>query len=77
MKKIEAHKLLYGAGGLMVLGFFIHLAVDYYKYITTLNSAPFWLWACVDAMLWLIPAALAVTAGYVAKKKLSKKENRS
>lgn len=75
MKKTEAGKLLYGAGGLMALGFLVHLAVDYYKYTTTINSAPFWLWVCVDAMIWLIPAAIAITAGYVAKKKLNKKEN--
>ena len=77
MKKIGAHKLLYGAGGMMVLGFLIHLAVDYHQYRSALNSAPFWLWICVDAIIWLIPAALAITAGYVAKKKLSKKENRT
>ena len=74
---MRGHKLLYGASALMVLGFFIHLAVDYYRYCHSFTSAPFWLWICVDAIIWLIPASLAITAGYVAKKKLSKKENRT
>ena len=73
---MKGHKLLYGASVLMVLGFFIHLAIDYYQYCHTLNSAPFWLWICVDAALWLLPALIAAVAGYVAKKKLTKKENR-
>lgn len=72
---MKGHKLLYGASVLMVLGFCIHLAIDYHQYCNTLNSAPFWLWICVDGALWLIPAAIAAVAGFVAKKKLTKKEN--
>ena len=75
MNKLPAHKLLYGASVLMVLGFFIHLAVDWYQYNTTLNSAPFWVWILVDALIWLLPALLAFLAGFISKKKLSKKEN--
>ena len=37
--------------------------------------APFWLWICVDALIWLLPALLAFLAGIISKKKLSKKEN--
>ena len=73
---MKGRKLLYGASIMMVLGFCIHLLVDYHKYSTTLNSAPFWLWITVDGLIWLIPAAVAAIAGYVAKKKLTKKENR-
>ena len=71
---MKGHKLLYGASVLMVLGFAINLIVDFQKYQTTFTSAPFWLWVAVDAMLWLIPAAIAAVAGYVAKKRLTKKE---
>ena len=71
---MKGHKLLYGASLLMVLGFCIHLLVDYHKYNTTLNSAPFWLWIVTDTLLWLLPAAVAAIAGFVAKKKLTKKE---
>ena len=75
MNKPPAYKLLYGASVIMVLGFFCHLAVDWRQYNTTLNSAPFWLWICVDALIWLLPALLAFLAGIISKKKLSKKEN--
>ena len=76
MKKVSTYKLLYGAAVLMVLGFCIHLAVDYCQYCSTLNSAPFSVWILVDSILWLIPAALAFTAGYIAKKrKLSKEKS--
>ena len=70
-------KLLYGASGLLLLGFCIQLILDYHKYKTTLNSAPFWIWILVDAVIWLIPALLAFTAGMVAKKKMSKQEKKN
>ena len=73
---MKGHKLLYGASALMVLGFFVHICIDYQQYKVSFTSAPFSLWICVDAMLWLIPALIAFAAGFVAKKKLSKKENR-
>ena len=72
---MKGHKLLYGASALMVLGFFIHLAIDYYQYLHSFTSAPFWVWILTDALIWLIPAAIAAVAGFVAKKKLTKKEN--
>jgi len=71
---MKGHRLLYGASVLMVLGFFVHVAVDWHQYNTTLNSAPFWLWIVTDALIWLLPAAVAAVAGFVAKKKLTKKE---
>ena len=67
-------KLLYGASVLMALGFIIHVVVDYHTYCTTLNSAPFWIWIAVDALLWLIPAALAFLAGLIVSKKIRNKE---
>ena len=69
MKKVQAHKLLYGAAALMVLGFGAHTIVDYCRYDTTLNSAPFRLWIYVNAMIWLIPALLAFLAGFILSKK--------
>jgi len=70
MKSKIGCKLLYGASALMVLGCLIHLAADYHAYTTTLNSVPFWVWALTDALLWLIPAALALIAGIVARKRM-------
>ena len=71
---MRGHKLLYGASALMVMGFCIHLLIDYHKYKVSFTSAPFWVWIVMDAMLWLLPAGIAAIAGFVAKKKLSKKE---
>ena len=73
---MKGHKLLYGASGLMVLGCLIHIFIDYQRYKVSFTSAPFWIWIVVDALLWLIPALIAFVAGFVAKKKLRKKENR-
>ena len=73
---MKGHKLLYGASVLMVLGFCIDIAIGWYKYNTTLNSAPFWLWIVTDALIWLLPALIAAVAGFIAKKRLTKKENR-
>ena len=72
---MKGHKLLYGASVLMVLGFAVHLVVDYQQYQTSFTSAPFWVWIVADALIWLIPAAIAAVAGFVAKKRLMKKEN--
>ena len=68
-------KLLLGASALMVLGFMVNIIIDYQRYKVSFTSAPFWLWICVDALVWLIPTLLAFIAGCVAKKKLRKKEN--
>ena len=73
---MKGHKLLYGASALMVLGCLIHICIDYGKYQSSFTSAPFWIWIVSDALLWLLPAAIAAIAGFVAKKKLTKKENR-
>ena len=72
---MKGHKLLYGASVLMVVGFCIHLFLDYRKYCASFGSAPFWIWICVDAVVWLVPAFLACLAGYIAEKKLREKEN--
>ena len=74
MKKVTGYQLLFGASALMVLGFFIHVGVDYLQYNGIVNSAPFRVWILVDAVLWLIPAGLAFAAGWVSKQKVSKKE---
>lgn len=67
-------KLLYGASVFMVLGFCVHMAVDYHTYSTTLNSAPFWIWVVMDALLWLLPALLSFLAGLIVSRKIRNKE---
>ncbi len=70
---MRAVKLLYGAAILMVVGFCIHVIVDYHTYCTTLNSAPFWVWIVVDGLMWLIPALLAFLSGCIVSKIMRKK----
>ena len=69
-------KILYGASALMVLGFLINVIVDYHTYRTTLNSAPFWIWVLVDALLWLLPALLAFLAGLIVSKIMRNRETK-
>ena len=76
MKKVKANHLLYGAGVLMVLGFIIQTVVDYVRYDDVRNSAPFWVFICINALYWLLPAALAVLAGFIANQKLINKEKK-
>jgi hypothetical protein len=67
-------RLLYGAAALMAVFFAVHVLVDWAQYDPYANSAPFRLWIYVDALLYLVPAALMVTAGIIASKKISKKK---
>ena len=67
-------KLLYGASVLMVLGFCVHVMVDYHAYRTSFTSAPFWLWIVVDGAIWLLPALLAFLAGLIVSCKKRNKE---
>ena len=76
MKKTRGYQLLFGASVLLVLGFGIHLGVDFLQYDPMGNSAPFWVWVVTDALLWLIPAALAFAAGLVSKMKVTRKDKK-
>ena len=71
---MKVYHLLYGASGLMVLGFLANVIADWFRYNATLNSAPLWVWILGDALIWLLPAALAFCAGAVCKKTFPNKE---
>ncbi len=73
MRKERGYQLLFGASALMVLGFFIHAGVDYAQYSSALHSAPFWVCILADGLLWLVPALLALAAGWISKKKVTRK----
>ena len=72
MKKEYIYKFLYVVSLLLAVGFCIRLGVDWYVYNTTLNSAPFWLWAAVRAVEFLLPAAILAIAAWIVKKKWAK-----
>ena len=69
MKKINGTKVCYGLSVLLVIGFIINLIIDYSRYNSTLNSAPFYLQIIVNAICFIVPAIIAFVVGLVIKKK--------
>ena len=74
MKKISGEKACYGLSGLLVLGFIVNTIIDYSRYNSTLNSAPFSVWVLVNAIYFVLPAAIVLVVGLVLGKK--RKTNR-
>ena len=69
MKKLNWIKICYGLSVLLVIGFIINTIIDYSRYNSTLNSAPFHLWIIVNAICFIVPAIIALIVGLVIKKK--------
>jgi len=72
MKKINDVTVCYALSVLLILGFLINTILDYSRYNSTLNSAPFSLWIMVNAIYFLVPAMIAFIIGLVLKKKQQK-----
>ena len=70
MKKLNWIKICYGLSVLLVIGFIINTIIDYSRYNSTLNSAPFYLWIIVNAICFIVPAIIALVVGLVIKKKI-------
>ncbi len=43
--------------------------MDYQVYTTTLNSAPFSLWIAINALYFLLPAAILLAAAWILGRK--------
>ena len=69
MNKERLYRYLFAAAGLLTVGLCVRLAADYFRYTTTLNSAPFWVTAVVRMVEFLLPAAAALIAGLVLRRK--------
>ena len=69
MKKLNGEKLCYGLSALLVVGFIINTIIDYARYNSTLNSAPFYLQVIVSAICFIVPAIIVLVIGFVIKKK--------
>ena len=69
MKKPKGPAVCYALSGLFCLGFIISTLLDYSRYTTTLNSAPFYIWIIVNAVYFLLPAMIAFIAGALLKKR--------
>ena len=66
---MKKYKICYWAGILLLILFPAKLIKDYIIYVTTLNSAPFYLWVLVDGLCYLLPAAILVLLGKYLKKR--------
>lgn len=53
----------------LIACFIIKTVLDYNKYSSTLNSAPFSLWILVNAVYFVLPALIVFIIGIVLKKK--------
>ena len=69
MKKINGVSVCYTLSIILFLGFIINTIVDYRRYNSTLNSAPFYLWVLVNILCFIVPAIIVLIIGLVIKKK--------
>lgn len=54
---------------ILIICFVVKTVFDYGKYSSTLNSAPFDLWILVNALYFILPAAIFFIIGMIEKKK--------
>ena len=69
MKKLKGFAVCYALSALLFLGFIVNTLIDYIRYDSTQNSAPFYTWIAVNALCFLVPALMALIIGTVLKKK--------
>ena len=65
---MKKSKVLYSIAAVLVLVFLVKTGVDWHTYNTTLNSAPFRLWILVNAIYFLLPAAVLAVIGFLKKE---------
>lgn len=69
MKKETAYKLCFGISMIFAVAFIIKCVADYFRYDPIVNSAPFYVWIIVNALYFLIPSVIILTAGIIIMKK--------
>ena len=69
MKKLNGAKICYGLSVLLFIGFIINTIIDYARYNSTLNSAPFYLQIIVSAICFIVPAIIVLIVGMIMKRK--------
>ena len=74
MKKLNISKLCCVISVLLLIGFVINTILDYGRYNSTLNSAPFYLWVLVNILCFIVPAIIVFVVGLVIKKKQKTKQ---
>ena len=69
MNKQKAAKICRAVGLVLAVAFVVMLGLDWWRYSTTLNSAPFWVTAAVDGACLLLPALALLLAAHILGKK--------
>ena len=54
---------------ILIACFIIKTVIDYGKYSSTLNSAPFYIWILINTVYFILPALIIFIVGFVLKKK--------
>ena len=72
MKMQNIYKFLYLVCAFLILGFCIRLGADYFKYDTVLNSAPFYTFAIVRAVEFVVPSIIIFIVARIIKNKYNK-----
>lgn len=68
MKKQNYYKFFYLVSVLALIGFFLRIGVDYFKYDIT-NSAPFYVFIIERTLEFIIPSIIFFIIGKFLKKK--------
>ena len=68
MKKQNYYKLFYLVSHLALIGFFIRIGVDYFKYDIT-SSNPFYIFIIERILEFIVPSIIFFLIGQILKKK--------
>ena len=69
MKKENIYKFLYVVSIFLIVGFTIRLGVDYFKYDTYNNSAPFYYFILERLIEYVLPSVIIFIVAKITKKK--------
>lgn len=69
MKKENVYKFLYSISILLIIGFCIRVGADFFTYNPARDSAPFYVFAFVRTIEFIIPSAIIFVVAKIAKKK--------
>ena len=74
MKKEKCYQVFYVVSIVLILVFCIRLGMDYFKYNTVANSAPFYVFIITRGIEFFLPSLVLIGVAKIVKRKYSKKE---
>lgn len=69
MKKENIYKFCWFICVWLIVGFFVRMGVDYVKYDSVKNSAPFYVFVIERMVEFVVPCIILFVVGIIAKKK--------